>query len=85
MRLNWNNAGRTPTDRAKARLRAQGSATPLRRRIDLPLLIFLTLALIIVGLLWIGGWYLSDRSGLLDPPAVQPLATNACARMSVIR
>lgn len=74
MNINWQNNGRTPNERANARLRARGWATPLRRRIDLPLLLLLALISSTIALAWLVGWFLADRAALLDPPVVRPLA-----------
>ena len=80
MSTNWNHRGRTPAARSVARLRAGAEATPLRRRVDAVLLLLALIATLAITGLWAGGVALSDRSGLLDPPVVQPLADERLLR-----
>lgn len=74
MKASWDHTGREPATRAEARLRVRTTATPLRRRIDLALLMLLVALVAMLTLTWGLGVVVTDRARVLDPEIVQPLA-----------
>ncbi len=76
MKTLWHHPDRAPEAQVRGRLRHRAWQLPLRRRIDIVMLVGLTTA-ILIG---IGGWFayvfVGTRAGWFDAPIVQPVRDN---------